>query len=398
MSWPRIASAWRERPVEPDRVGVGERSLDPEADELGPLHHGLAAEHPGHHRPHVLLAVAPRLHRDEGVDQEAAVGVDGGGRAVQPERAHPVRVAQGQLLGDHPAHRGAADVGAADPERVQQARHVGGHAGDGVGRGRHVALAGAAVVERDHAMLGCEGGRLQRPRGVVPAPAHDEHERRARRARRSPGRRGGRRWPGRGARRSGNDGGEELVELGLRGRVEHRRGRPHERAARSSRGGAGSPCGCPPPCRAWRPAGSRTGSGAATGRRARGPRRGGRPRSRREWRARPRGRGSRSWRRRPRGRAPRRSSTPPSPPKIATRSPKRARSRVILGRVGGSSSLTAWICAISAQSCAMKGAGMFTWVVTGSSCSTIGRPVAAATTRKYSATTSRFLSPRAAPP
>ena len=41
----------------------------------------------------------------------------------------------------------------------------------------------------------------------------------------------------------------------------------------------------------------------------------------------------------------------------------------------------------------MKGAGMFTWVVTGSSCSTIGRPVAAATMRKYSATTSRFLRP-----
>ncbi len=83
--------------------------------------------------------------------------------------------------------------------------------------------------------------------------------------------------------------------------------------------------------------------------------------------------------------APRDSSskkyTPPRPPKMATRLPKSARSRVILGRVGGSSSFTASMRATSAQSWAMKGAGMVTWVVTGSSCSTIGKAVAAATAR-----------------
>ena len=164
--------------VEPDGVGIGQRPLDPEADELGTLDHGLPAEDPGHDRPHVLLAVAARLHRDEGVDQEAAVGVDPCGRAVQPERPHAGRVPKGELLRDHAAHRGAADVRAPDPERVHQPDHVRGHPRDRVGRLRHVALAGAPVVERDHAMLGREGRRLQRPRGVVTAPAHDQHERR----------------------------------------------------------------------------------------------------------------------------------------------------------------------------------------------------------------------------
>jgi len=43
--------------------------------------------------------------------------------------------------------------------------------------------------------------------------------------------------------------------------------------------------------------------------------------------------------------------------------------------------LTASIAGMSAHTWAMNGAGMLTWVVTGSSCSTIGSPVTAATVR-----------------
>ena len=81
--------------------------------------------------------------------------------------------------------------------------------------------------------------------------------------------------------------------------------------------------------------------------------------------------------------APRESSskkyTPPSPPKIGTCRPPSARSRVILGGVGASSSFTACAASTSAMSRAMNAGGITTWVVTGSSCSTTGRRPAAAT-------------------
>src|SRR5882724_13495106 len=67
------------------------------------------------------------------------------------------------------------------------------------------------------------------------------------------------------------------------------------------------------------------------------------------------------------------------PPKMDTRRSKRARSRVILGKVGASSSFTASTLGISATMRPMKAGGITTWVVTGSSCSTMGRGVAAAT-------------------
>ena len=56
-----------------------------------------------------------------------------GGRHDRRERAHPVRVLDGDGLGDHPAHRRADDVGRVDAERVEQADGVGGHVGEAVG-------------------------------------------------------------------------------------------------------------------------------------------------------------------------------------------------------------------------------------------------------------------------
>ena len=62
----------------------------------------------------------------------------------------------GHQLGNHPAHRGADDVGAVDAERGQQRRRVGGHVGEVVG-GRSDAALGIGRQHRAH---------VRRPGGV----------------------------------------------------------------------------------------------------------------------------------------------------------------------------------------------------------------------------------------
>ena len=54
---------------------------------------------------------------------------------IERERADPLRVLDGDRLGDHPAHRRADDVGGVDAEVVEQADGVVGHVGEQVGRG-----------------------------------------------------------------------------------------------------------------------------------------------------------------------------------------------------------------------------------------------------------------------
>ena len=58
------------------------------------------------------------------------------------ERAHPLRVLDGDGLGDHPAHRRADDVGGVDAERVEEADAVGGHVGQPVRHLDRLALRG----------------------------------------------------------------------------------------------------------------------------------------------------------------------------------------------------------------------------------------------------------------
>ena len=97
---------------------------------------------------------------------------------------------RGEGLGDHAAHRYADDVGALDPEVVEQADRVVGHVGERVGgtadapgdelasgRRRRIGEVGrpaaVAVVEADHveAALGeplAELARASRPAGAEP--------------------------------------------------------------------------------------------------------------------------------------------------------------------------------------------------------------------------------------
>ena len=62
---------------------------------------------------------------------------------IEVRRAHPLGVLDRDGLGDHPAHRGADQMGASQVERVEQADGVAGHVGQRVGRRRRVARTAA---------------------------------------------------------------------------------------------------------------------------------------------------------------------------------------------------------------------------------------------------------------
>src|SRR5512139_2948475 len=68
-------------------------------------------------------------------------------------------------------------VGAFDPEVVEDCDGVAGEALHGVGGlAGFIALAGAAVVKRDHAMANCEVVANRVPAGMVAALAADEEQ------------------------------------------------------------------------------------------------------------------------------------------------------------------------------------------------------------------------------
>ncbi len=146
-------------------LGVGRRREEPEAQGAQGR---LAAEADPH--------LAPRRVQRQHVRVRARE------RAGQVQRAHAIRPRERQLLRDHAAHRHAEHVGAVDAERVHEAERVAGHHARRVRVIRSVALAHAAVVERDHPIQRGELGHLKRPRRLIAAEPHD----RARAARRSP--------------------------------------------------------------------------------------------------------------------------------------------------------------------------------------------------------------------
>ena len=87
-----------------------------------------------------------RLADEDRVDAQArraAPEVPGVGHD-RGERAHALGMLDGERLGDHPAHRGAGDVRALDPEVVEQPGRVVGHVGERVGGGGLVAQQRAA--------------------------------------------------------------------------------------------------------------------------------------------------------------------------------------------------------------------------------------------------------------
>jgi hypothetical protein len=117
-----------------------------------------------------------------------------GGRHHAGQRAHPFGVRDRHRLGDHPAHRHAADVRGLEPQVVEEAEGVVGQVGQGVrhahpaaGRGpeergsSHPAdaaarAAGIAVVEADHveAATGEHPAQLVVPPGHGPAQPHHQ--------------------------------------------------------------------------------------------------------------------------------------------------------------------------------------------------------------------------------
>ncbi len=86
-------------------------------------------------------------------------------------------MAEGELLGDHPAHRDAHDVGRLELERVHQAGSVVGQLGDGE-RCLHAAAAtNPPVVVGDHVEVALQlrGERLA-PMQVTAAHPHDQQQ------------------------------------------------------------------------------------------------------------------------------------------------------------------------------------------------------------------------------
>ena len=217
-----IACSWRATPggMEAAVVGVADELAEARlvhrvcgrADHLERLHRLLD----------VALAAARRLRhqRSEGAqprEPEAAVARRRHDRA---QREHPLGVLDRRRLGDHPAHRGADEVGGLELEVVEQPDRVGRHVAQPVGRAataeehrpgrRHAArvdlarVADVAVVEADHPVAALAE---QPAEGLVPVDhlrrqAHDQQHRLAGRARRTRRRRARSRWPRRSARRS----------------------------------------------------------------------------------------------------------------------------------------------------------------------------------------------------
>src|SRR5262249_44485803 len=108
-------------PDEPRWIWVIDRARDEELDELRVLRHGLPGEQPRHDGPRELLAVLAGPDAQEFGHEKSAIGVWPGQRAVELQGEDTPRLTQRDLLGDHAAHRRAADVRARDPERVQEA-------------------------------------------------------------------------------------------------------------------------------------------------------------------------------------------------------------------------------------------------------------------------------------
>ena len=98
--------------------------------------------------------------------------------AREHQRAHAVGMQHADDLRDHAAHRRTDDVCTLDPRRVEHLDRVVRHAHEVVGTRRRVGVTGAAVVDRDAAVMPSERAPLERPPASVHAEALDQQHRR----------------------------------------------------------------------------------------------------------------------------------------------------------------------------------------------------------------------------
>ena len=97
--------------------------------------------------------------------------------AGERQRFQVAAIGQRVLLGDHAAHRDAHQVEAGEAERVDQRLGVVGEQLRGVGTGRLVGLADAAIVEAQHAVAGLDERRdLEAPGHQVVGEAVDQDD------------------------------------------------------------------------------------------------------------------------------------------------------------------------------------------------------------------------------
>ena len=143
-----------------------EPALQPRADEPA---HAVVGERGHAVRRHLLAPLGEQL---------AAPRVVPARRAREHERVHTVRVHDAEDLRDHAAHRRADHVGARDAFRVEHLDRVLRHAHEVVRTGRRVGVPGAAVVDRDAAVVAAERAALERPTpGVHAEPLDHQHGR-----------------------------------------------------------------------------------------------------------------------------------------------------------------------------------------------------------------------------
>src|SRR5438105_9454621 len=76
-------------------------------------------------------------------------------------------MAQGQLLGDHPAHRDTDDMCGRESHMVHQSSAVVGQQRDAVVHVWFVTHSGASLVERQDAKLACAGGSKVSEHGLI---------------------------------------------------------------------------------------------------------------------------------------------------------------------------------------------------------------------------------------
>jgi hypothetical protein len=148
-----------------------------------------------------LLAASRRPAEEVSVDGEGRLAADPAARVGdhRDERAHRLGVLDRERLADHPAHRGADDVGGLDLEVAHQLERVGRHVGEAVltlGHPPQPQLSGrrdtlvvevgrapdVAVVEADDvkAALGELLAELLVPPDHLGREAHDQEQRRVR--------------------------------------------------------------------------------------------------------------------------------------------------------------------------------------------------------------------------
>jgi len=98
-------------------------------------------------------------------------------RAAEGQRFDPLRIAQGELLSDHPTHGDAKDVRLVDPQAVDDADGIVGEQRHRVRGIRLITLTDSAIIKDDRAKVLSEGGNVPAPADRTNGEAHDENQR-----------------------------------------------------------------------------------------------------------------------------------------------------------------------------------------------------------------------------